>query len=182
MQDLDQVSRFKQFVAAEVKVANDHPIETKKVLAEWLTHLDSLYKTIKGAMTPYIQDGSVELTDQVIPINEPRIGSYQAKKIVLKIGSKEVSFVPIGTNLIAAKGRVDIIGPAGTAKIVLVDAQASKPSIRVAITVKGEKKNASEDGAPVAWAWKLATPPPTIRYTELNETTLLQAIMEVANG
>ena len=180
--DSDQVNRFKQFVAAEVKVAKDHSIEPKKVLAEWRTHLESLYKIIDSAMAPYIKAGSVELTDQEISINEPRIGTYTAKKIVLKIGSKEVSFVPIGTNLIAAKGRVDITGPSGTAKIVLVDAQALKPNIRVTIKVKGENEDPPEDCAPVAWAWKLASPPPTIRYTELNEATLLQSIMEVANG
>jgi hypothetical protein len=50
--------------------------------------------------------------------------------MILKIGRQEIVMTPIGTLLIGAKGRVDVVGPAGRARLVLVNSQASGPTIR----------------------------------------------------
>jgi hypothetical protein len=34
----------------------------------------------------------------------------------------------------------------------------------------------------IDWTWKIATPPPGIRYIELNKESLRQMLLEVSNG
>ena len=114
-------------------------------------------------------------------INEEYIGIYDVASLEIQIGAIKVRFDPIGTLVFGAKGRVDIHGPHGTVKFVLVPKTASSPMIRVIIQeapveVKDELEPVEE------WAWKRRTPPPNIKYIELEEESFLSAIMEVANA
>ena len=53
-------------------------------------------------------------------ISEDPIGSYPVEEMHIQIKNKEVVLDPIGTNIIGAKGRVDMKGSAGIVKFVLV--------------------------------------------------------------
>jgi hypothetical protein len=91
---------------------------------------------------------------------------------------------PIGTLLIGAKGRVDVVGPAGRARLVLVNSIASGPTIRVTVSIGGKPEPPTAEVEPkeITWEWKIATSPPAIRYIELTQESLFRALMEVANG
>ena len=43
-----------------------------------------------------------------------------------------------------------------------------------------EKKN--DENAPIEWEWKITTPPPRIKYIDINEESFFSALMEVING
>jgi hypothetical protein len=103
--------------------------------------------------------------------------------MILKIGPQEITMTPVGTLLIGAKGRVDVVGPAGRARFVLVDREASGPKVKVTVSI-GQSKARQVEPSPreTEWAWKIATNPPTIQYIELTQDSLFQAILEVANG
>ena len=91
---------------------------------------------------------------------------------------------PVGTFLIGAKGRVDVVGPAGRTRFVLVDSKASGPTLKVTVNIGGKPERpvvVSQPGK-INWVWKIATNPPTIQYIELTQESLFQALMEVANG
>ncbi len=104
--------------------------------------------------------------------------------MVLKIGRQEVNLVPVGTLLIAFKGRVDVEGPAGKAQIALVDSKASSAASLINVSVRiGSKDLALKKPAePIDWAWRIVTPPPERRFIEITQETLFQLIMEVANA
>ena len=92
---------------------------------------------------------------------------------------------PVGTLLIGAKGRVDVVGPAGRARLVLVNSEASSPpTIKVRVSIGGKPEPPAVAAPPkqIKWGWKIATSPPTVRYIELTQDSLFQALMEVANG
>jgi hypothetical protein len=104
--------------------------------------------------------------------------------MVLKIGRQEITMTPVGTLLIGAKGRVEVVGPAGRTRLLLVNSEAPGPTVRVAVRIAGKPEPPAVEAPPKAikWAWKIATSPPTVRHVELTQDSLFQALMEVANG
>lgn len=61
------------------------------------------------------------LEEKPITLNEYRIGSYEASKLILYIGRDTVDIEPIGTIILGAKGRVDVKAGGASFKIVLTD-------------------------------------------------------------
>jgi hypothetical protein len=105
--------------------------------------------------------------------------------MTVKLKGDEVIFEPIGTNLIGTKGHVDMKGSAGTVKFVLVNKQSSAPRIKLTIQVSGEsEKEEAKESADheIEWNWKIATPPPRIKYIELDEDSFFDSLMEAING
>ena len=148
----------------------------------WKKHLDEFYQLAKGFLQKYIDQDKIHITWSTKQINEEYIGIYEVAALEVQIGAIKVRFDPIGTKVLGAKGRVDMYGPHGTVKFVLVPKTASSPMFRVIVQeapveVKDEPEPAVEE-----WAWKISTRPPNIKYMELEEESFLSAIMEVANA
>jgi hypothetical protein len=155
-----------------------------KARNDWLGHLKELYDRTELFLADYIKAGEIKLNYRDIELNEENIGSYSARQMILKIGRQEIVMTPVGTLLIGAKGRVDVVGPAGRARLILVNSKASGPTIKVAVSIGGEPELPTAEVEPkeIKWEWKIATSPPTIRYIELTQESLFRALMEVANG
>ena len=99
-------------------------------------------------------------------------------------------FIPVGTILIGALGRIDMEGPNGIVKYVLVPEISNAPKIETAIlsTVEDRKKwkekqqKEAEEIMKANKVWKIATPPPNIKYLDLNEDIFFDKLMEVIDG
>ena len=115
-------------------------------------------------------------------INEELIGEYKTSSMKIRFKGNEVILDPIGTNLIGAKGRIDMKGSAGIVKFVLVNKQSSAPMIKVTIQITGEPVEEEIENQKIEWDWKIATPPPRIKYIELDEESFFDSLMEVING
>jgi hypothetical protein len=178
----DSKSEFDDFVRAQQKNAQPD-IDWNKQRDEWLAYLDGLYKEIETLLGDYIQNGQILLRYQNVQLNEEEIGTYQARRLIVKIGGKEIVLEPIGTLLIGTKGRVDVTGPAGKTRFMLVDKDATRPRIKVTVQVGPRRPPAPEppQKAP-EWTWKIVTSPPTIQYVELTRDSLFRVLMEVAGG
>lgn len=150
---------------------------------KWIENVESFYTTIFSYLREYIDRGQIVVQQAPVTLFEEGVGEYSTKAATLFLGKKQIEFEPIGTNLIGAKGRIDMIGPNGKVKFVLVDKTASSPEFVVEISVDGEvpSKRAQED-VRREWVWKISTPPPRIGYFELNEESFFEAMMEVANA
>lgn len=173
---------FEEFVARQ---SEEKPLaidwQAKKMV--WLDFLEKFYKRVQGYLQKYIDDGQILLDYKTTRIVEEYIGEYEAKSAVLRIGKNQIRLEPIGTNLIGARGRVDMIGVNGKVKFVLVDKRSISPEIFVRERILGEEL--APVPAPVevvAWDWKIGTPPPNIQYVELTQESFFNALMEVANG
>ncbi|OHB78593.1 MAG: hypothetical protein A2Z25_18970 [Planctomycetes bacterium RBG_16_55_9] len=176
---------FDEFIKKQrAKADEEREINWSMKRDEWLTCLDQLYKKILSMMKKYTESGDVSVEYREKAINEEWIGEYKAKIMILKFKGNEVSFDPIGTILIGAKGRVDLKGSAGTVKFVLVNKQSVGLREKAAIHVSGGSKTEPKEQEPekIEWDWKIATPPPRIKYIELNEESFFDALMEVING
>lgn len=155
----------------------------KQQLAEWLGYLDALYKQIAGYLQTYIASGGAQIECRDIPLNEEFIGAYTAQEMILKIGRSTVTFTPIGTMLIGTKGRVDVQGPVGTARLSLVNKQVTTARQLIRVTIGRPPAPPSPEAIKqIEWAWKISTPPPEMKFIELTQETFFDMILAVANA
>jgi len=177
--DFDAFVKREQTAAAE-----EERVDWAKERDEWLGHLKELYEQTESFLANYIKAGEITVSYRDIELNEENIGSYRARQMILRIGRQEITLTPVGTLLIGAKGRVEVVGPAGRTRLLLVNSEASGPRIKVTVRIGGKSEPPAVETPPkeIKWAWKLATSPPTIRYIELTQESLSQALVEVANG
>jgi hypothetical protein len=178
-------SDFKAFVKRERAAAAELDlVDWAREREDWLGHLKELYDQTESFLAEYIKTGEIKVHYRDIELNEENIGSYSARQMILKIGRQEITMTPVGTLIIGAKGRVEVVGPAGRTRLLLVDGKASRPTIKVTVSIRGKPEPPAVAAAPkvIKWAWKIATSPPTIQYLELTQESLFQALMEVANG
>lgn len=180
------LSDFEDFVNKE----NSREIATKapedyheKQLAEWKDYLDQLYQKVESFLSQYTNSKKINIEYGSKEIFEEKLGTYEVPTITIIIGGKKISFDPIGTYLIGARGRVDMIGPRGSVRIVLVDADSSGPQITVTISNGLDKRKSSDSMKPekINWAWKFITPPPYIKYIDIEKEVFLDILMDIAN-
>jgi hypothetical protein len=159
-------------------------IDWGKKRDDWLQYLDDFYNQVEEFLGEYRESGDVAFNYGEKDIHEEFIGRYRARSLRIRIRDKDVVLDPVGTNLIGAKGRVDMIGDAGAVKFVLVDRRLDGAGVSVAIKTQDEQRQVEEEKEPddVEWAWKIATPPPRIKYIEVNAESFFDALMEVINA
>ena len=165
------------------KIASFDP---KQQLQEWYNYLDLLYTTITSYMERYISANTASITYDDITLTEDFSGSYSIRRMLLKIGRSTITFTPIGTMLIGSKGRVDVQGPRGGARLFLINKNVS--SAQQLVTVRVSRPGApppalptAEDVRAIEWAWKIVAPPPEIRFIDLTEELFFDMILTVAN-
>jgi hypothetical protein len=176
---------FKAFVKREQTAAAEaERVDWAKERDDWLRDLKKLYDQIESFLAEYIKAGEIKVHYRDIELNEENIGSYRAPEMTLKIGRQEITVTPVGTLLIGAKGGVEVVGPAGRTRLLLVNSRASGPTMKVRVSIGGRAGSPAVGDPPgeTKWAWKIATRPPIIQYIELTQESLFQALMEVANG
>jgi hypothetical protein len=179
-------SSFDDFVRRqEESAAEVENINWNKEKEEWLAHLDALYQKIEELLGEYVSSGRIRREYKSVRLNEQHIGPYVAKKMLLRIGPAQVELIPIGTLLVGAKGRVDVIGPAGKALLLLIDKKQDSWPPRVVVKVVGGGKGQSapsKASRKIEWEWRIVTRPPERRLMEITQENLFQLIMEVANA
>jgi len=154
----------------------------------WLDKLYNLYKDIQNWLKEYVENNQLSVEYSKIDIYEEALGSYTVQQMKIKIGKKTAKLIPIGTILIGTKGRVDMTGDAGTIRFILADKQATGPKIEIKVFLSEEEKRKDEEKRKKAikpkidWTWKITTNPPRIKYSELNQDSFLQCLMQVCNG
>ena len=174
---------FDEFINEQTKLATEDSIDKDKELAQWLDSVRDFYNKIEHFLERYIKDDKIKLKYEKQVLHEDFSGDYKIDALTLFIGSSQIHFKPIGTMLVGAKGRIDMTGPRGVVRFVLVRKDASAPRISVRVVVNGQEPAAALPTEQVAeWTWKISTPPPRVKYTELEEESFYTAMMEVAHG
>ena len=156
-------------------------------IQEWKSHLDALYSHIRNYMAPYVAKKTAEINLVDIELNEESIGPYNVQQMLLKIGRSTIFFKPAGTMIIGAVGRVDVVGPRGTVRLVVVDSDVTQSNQLIRVTVSEVDRPHLEstpkvDKKKIKWAWKIMSPPPHITFTELTQDTFFDLILSVADA
>lgn len=150
---------------------------------QWLEKIDGLYAMADQLLAPYFADGKMERSTSMAEVREELLGSYMAPTFAIDLGASSVRFMPIGTILLGAPGRVDLVGMRGSVRFVLVLPAIDRPMfIRMSLSESEPafKKQSSLDLSQSHW--KISTHPPSIRYSPIDRGSLQSAIMEAANG
>jgi len=155
--------KFEQFLETQQRLL---PMDASERRTWWLERLEEFYALIESFLTDYIHSQKISITRMKLQINEELTGPYDATALTVHVGANEVNLRPIGTYLIGARGRVDLVGPVGKVHFVLVEKDAKSPT----------------DGTSLSWEWKISTRPPKIKYFDVNREIFLDALMEVVNG
>lgn len=175
---------FDEFINNQIETKSDeNPIDWDTKLKEWLESLSQFYKKVENFLEEYVTDGKVKFQYENKTIFEEYIGEYSVRVLNIELAGRKLKLEPIGTNIIGAKGRIDLIGANGTVKFVLVNKNSSAPETKINIWIEGEEPTEKDDEPEVIeWDWKISTPPPRIRYINLEQETFLDALMEVMGG
>ena len=151
--------------------------DVEKEKKEWLNELKKLFEKIESFLSE-IGTEKIEYEMNDISLNEEFFHSYQVQKMDLIISDVQVSIKPIARFVIGAAGRVDIIGPNATAKLVLVSEGAKEPEMKVNENIPNdamerEKRLAKKRN------WKIVSTKPKIHYVELNVDTFSDVLLEI---
>ena len=157
--------------------------DPKQQLAEWLQYLDALYRQIEKTVSAYIERGVATIEFHKIELNEDFSGLYNAPQMLLRIGSSTIVFKPIGTMLIGSKGRVDVQGPQGSARLSLIDKNVTHARQLVRIRVsKPDDPPQEPKRDKIEWVWKIMTPAPEMNFVELTEDSFFDMILSITDA
>ncbi len=181
-------AEFEDFIKRQQVNANKPPapFDPARQLREWHEHLSKLYGIVEQFMKPYTESASASVSYEDIQLNEEFSGPYTARQLSLTIGKSTIAFKPIGTMLIGSKGRVDVRGPRGTARLGLVNGKLdnARQMIRVTVHLSGKPAQAPpiKSDEPIEWIWKIITPAPRMQFVELSEDKFFDMISAVADA
>jgi len=179
---------FDAFVKRQQPAQRDETgFDPERQLEEWLSYLDALYKRITEFLESYIKDGSAQIEYRPVQLNEEFSGPYDVREMRLKVGRSTIVFTPIGTMLIGSKGRVDVQGPIGSARLTLINKKvtSARQLIQVRVAFSGEPPPApptSEAISNIEWAWKIVTPPPEMKFIDLTQEAFFDMILSIADA
>lgn len=173
---------FDRFVEQQHKRSLDQDVDWPKELAEWLSSLDDLYQTVEGYLSDYKRDGRVDTTYSLIDINEDYIGSYKAKRLLITIGSKNITLVPVARFVIGSMGRVDIEGSAGRSRLVRVGESVKGVKVTVTVLSPGDAAPKAQPQKKEPIVWKIVAPHPRMEFLKLSKDSFLTTLIEVSNG
>ncbi|WP_044749401.1 hypothetical protein [Bacillus alveayuensis] len=142
--------------------------------------IEKFYNQIQKFLAPLQEKGLLSLDWEEVKKYEEYLGEYATNKLYINFPNQKVVIEPIGKNIIGAMGRIDMIGKNGNIKFLLVDKEAESPKVTVHFNdglSKGLEK-IRETKNP-EYVWKIATPPPNIKFIDLNEDSFSDALLEV---
>jgi len=120
------VKTFSEFLADRKN--NEPEMSEKKVDWEarktlWLNSIDSLYDKTDNIIVNNFRNAGFQVTTKKVKerIFEEYIGAYDLENYFITADNIDVKFFPIGTIVIGAFGRVNMILPKETVKLVLKD-------------------------------------------------------------
>lgn len=181
---------FDELVKREQRAAESasyDAIDWQRELSVWFRHLDDLFEQIQGFLDDYVRNSAVKILLDTVELNEEQVGSYRAPQMTVVIGTKTVKLEPVGTFIIGSKGRVDVVGPQGRARLLLLDGDVKRVSqlIRVSVSTGGSAlppPPPSKDPSSIQWVWRIMSRPPKMEIIELNKENFLALLVEIANG
>ncbi|WDD93054.1 hypothetical protein Bsp3421_003100 [Burkholderia sp. FERM BP-3421] len=176
---------FDEFVRSHVEAASNEKLDLETEKAFWLTRLDELYALVSSSLRQYTDKGNIAVHIEDVDLCEEQLGTYRAKAARIVIGNNLVRLDPVGTFLVGARGRVDMTGPRGVARFMIVppDSKGLRVIINaVRLDEVGDAPTVPAVPPPETWVWKIATPPPRITYIDLNEDSFRSTLMGVVNG
>ena len=104
---------------------------------KYVAAVNALYAQIEAMLADAIGKKTVTAQRRAKQLTESYIGTYSVDDLLVLIGGEQVRFSPRGRNVVAAEGRIDVIGDRGEAMLILQNdgqwgfVQSRQPKIAV---------------------------------------------------
>lgn len=178
--------RLEDFLTKKQEEQKEKPqINLEEIKDDWLRNIKVLYDGVNDWLDPFIKKNTVTTKYEEMEINEEYLGTYRVSKMILNISGDIVELVPIGRFILGVRGRIDMIGPNGKKRFLLVDKNADGPKIIVNFSVSSASKHEEvPKDAPkdIELMWKIGTNPPKIKFLNLDADSFADSLLEVLNG
>lgn len=161
---------FDDFIRKQQRKPN---MDSDKKLSEWLEYVSDFYKKVEEFLSEYKEKGLVDYDYLDKTIIEKYIGSYSIKILDITFGEHTVRLEPIGTDIIGAKGRIDLLGENGRVNFIL------RLSLMDCMKYASQIASSEESLEPVEPKWQIPTAPPRITYKDFTQENFLDALLEV---
>lgn len=179
---------FDEFVKRRLDEAKENrakeSVDWDKMRTDWEETLIELFAKMEGYLQEYIDSGRISVTREKTKVSEEHLGLYEVDKLTFHIGNERVVAKPIGRLMIGAQGRVDLIGPRGVLRIVVLEEGGPFLRTRIEIDDKVEEETErpliSAGDIPKA-GWYISTIPPRVTTTALNKDSFRDALMELSD-
>lgn len=90
------------------KNAVEKSVDWNEEKDKWMRAMGRLYTDIEGWMQPYVEKKLVSTRRTPIELSEDKIGRYKCQSLELDFSGHVICFVPVGTLLIHAWGKIDV--------------------------------------------------------------------------
>ncbi len=94
------------------------PMDWQDRKKKWLKRIDDLYGQVRNWLESLEKETILNFIDSEMTLNEPPLGIYKVKVLTIVIGNQRISFIPKGTLIVGAEGRIDIQGHKGIRTII----------------------------------------------------------------
>jgi hypothetical protein len=175
-------SAFDAFVKQQNQPTDNAAQQQQK--EQWLNDLDGLYAQLKDYLQPYLAQGTIRVDVEPCDIEEQFLGSYAAPSLKISFAGNNAGSIrvfPKGLHVVAAKGRVDIDGPNGTAMLVRVP-ESSNGQRMAHGDESNEAAKKSSDANDIAYVWKFVAKNPLTTYIPLTKENFQEVIMNVTGS
>lgn len=113
--------QLKEFFREKVRKSDSAGMDWNARKKEYQKSLRELYRAVEDCIDA--EKGTKEhlfkISFREKIIEEPYLGVYKAKELVLEVGDEKVVFSPRGRYIVGAAGRVDLIGEMGAKTLVV---------------------------------------------------------------
>jgi hypothetical protein len=109
---------FTQLLEKKKQAIEKNSVASKRRLGRWRMALGELGMKLTKWLDLPVKKHVVTLSRSPKEIIEELLGPYSVQKWTVTIGDRRVVFDPIATYVVGSYGRVDVIGPAASFKLI----------------------------------------------------------------
>src|SRR5262245_12602918 len=77
-------------------------------IANWKEVVTGLFDIVETNLRDYIKDGLLKISRRSLSRVEESLGAYEVEELLLIAGPATITFTPVGTQIVGARGRVDV--------------------------------------------------------------------------
>jgi hypothetical protein len=110
---------FMTFLKTKNDEVRQQEANSRQRVQVWLESLTAFHQQIKAWLKQAIDQGLLKITQDEVFIDE--LGGYSAPRLSIHIGEEKVVLQPVGTIIIGARGRVDMLANGRSRVLILSD-------------------------------------------------------------
>lgn len=101
---------LKEFLEKQKHPPKEAEVNWELHKSNWIEHVNRLYNDIDNWLKDFITNRMLEIKKERIEIVEEEIGKYSIDKYIIIFPDYQIALEPLGTMIIGAWGRIEMIG------------------------------------------------------------------------